>query len=284
MAFWVQDLWPETLSAVGAVTSPRLLALIGRLVRFIYNRCDLILAQSRSFVPRIAGNCDHPERIAYFPNWAELIYEARDQAAAPEVPPAHGKFTVMFAGNIGDAQDFPAILDAAEHLRGRPEFRWVLVGDGRMSDWVASEINRRGLGDAVLMLGRFAVERMPSFFSHADALLVSLKPDSVLSSTIPAKLQTYLAAGVPVLAMMNGEGAALVQQAGAGLVCAASDAKGLADAVVQLAGLTPDERRAMGARGRDLATAEFDRKKQIDKLEGWLSELRYSGDGKREAR
>lgn len=275
MAFWVQDLWPETLSAIGAVTSPRWLALIGRLVRFIYNRCDLILAQSRSFVPRIAGNCDHPERIVYFPNWAEPIYGARDQTAAPEVPPAHGKFTVMFAGNIGDAQDFPAILEAAEQLRDRPDVRWVLVGDGRASDWVASEIERRDLGGAVLMLGRFAVERMPSFFRCADALLVSLKADPVLSSTIPAKLQTYLAAGVPVLAMMNGEGAALVQQAAAGLVCSAGDAKGLADAVVQLASLTPDERAAMGARGRDLATAEFDRKKQIDKLVNWMAELRY---------
>jgi len=149
---------------------------------------------------------------------------------------------------------------------------------------VASEIGRRGLGDVVLMLGRFAVERMPSFFRRADALLVSLKPDPVLSSTIPAKLQTYLAAGVPVLAMMNGEGAALVQQAGAGLACPAGDAKRLADAVVQLASLTPDERRVMGARGRDLATSEFDRKKQIDKIVSWLSELRYSDDGKREAR
>lgn len=284
VAFWVQDLWPETLSAVGVVTSPRLLALIGRLVRFIYNRCDLILAQSRSFVPRIADNCDHPERIAYFPNWAEPVYTTSDQAAAPEVPSARDKFTVMFAGNIGDAQDFPAILDAAERLRGRPGFRWIIVGDGRMSNWVASEIRRRGLADTVLMPGRFAVERMPSFFRHADALLVSLKPDPAFSSTIPAKLQTYLAAGVPVLAMMNGEGAALVQQAGAGLACAAGDAKGLSDAVARLASLTPDERRAMGARGRDLATAEFDRKKQIDKVVTWLSELRYSDGGKRAGR
>jgi colanic acid biosynthesis glycosyl transferase WcaI len=283
IAFWVQDLWPETLSAVGVVTSPRLLAIIGRLVRFIYNRCDLILAQSRSFVPRIADNCDNPERVVYFPNWAEPIYGSRDQAAAPEVPPAHGRFTVMFAGNIGDAQNFPAILDAAEHLRGRPDFRWVIVGDGRMSDWVASEIRRRGLADVFLMLGRFAVERMPSFFRHADALLVSLKPDPVLSSTIPAKLQTYLAVGVPILAMMNGEGAMLVQQAGAGLVCAAGDAKGLADAVARLASLTLEERQAMGARGRDLAAAEFDREKQIDKLVTWLSELHYSDDGRPEA-
>jgi colanic acid biosynthesis glycosyl transferase WcaI len=282
IVFWVQDLWPETLSAVGVVTSPWLLGLIGRLVRFIYNRCDLILAQSRSFIPRIAGNCDHPERIVYFPNWAEPLYGSREQGAAPEVPSADGRFTVMFAGNIGDAQDFPTILDAAEHLRERKDVRWVLVGDGRMSNWVASEIKRRGLADLVLMPGRFAVERMPSFFCHADALLVSLKPDPVLSSTIPAKLQTYLTAGVPVLAMLDGEGAMLIQQAGAGLVCSAGDAKGLADAVTRLAGFTMEQRQAMGARGRNLAAAEFDRRKQIDKLIAWLSELEYSDRGKRD--
>ncbi|SHM80803.1 glycosyltransferase family 4 protein [Bradyrhizobium lablabi] len=276
MVFWVQDLWPETLSAVGVITSSWLLALIRRFVRFIYDRCDLILAQSRSFVPRIASNCAHPDRVAYFPNWAEPIYGLGDGEAAREVPSAEGKFTVMFAGNIGDAQNFPAILDAVEHLRDRGDVRFIIVGDGRISDWVASEIRRRGLADMVLMLGRFAVERMPSFFRHADALLVSLKPDPVLSATVPAKLQTYLAAGIPVLAMMNGEGATLVQEAGAGLVCAAGDAKGLADAVSQLASFTVEERRMMGARGRNLAAAEFDRAKQIDKLVAWLSELKYS--------
>jgi glycosyltransferase involved in cell wall biosynthesis len=283
VAFWVQDLWPETLQAIGVVTSPRLLGWIGKLVKFIYNRCDLILAQSQGFIPLIAGNCDHPERIKYFPNWAEKIFDSVQDAPAPEVPAAEGKFSIMFAGNIGEAQDFPAILDAAEQLRGQQNIRWLIVGEGRMSDWVAGEIERRGLGNAVQMLGRFPMERMPSFYRHADALLVSLKPNPVMAMTIPAKLQTYLAAGVPVLAMIDGEGAVLVERTGAGLACAAGDADGLARAVVRMSEMSKQERETMGQRGRDATAAEFDRTAQIDKLESWLPGLQYSAATAREA-
>jgi colanic acid biosynthesis glycosyl transferase WcaI len=279
VVFWVQDLWPETLQAIGAVRSPRLLVWVGALVRFIYNRCDLILAQSRSFVPMIAQNCDHPEKIRYFPNWAEQIYDVLPEALAPEVTRLEDKFSIMFAGNIGEAQNFPAILDAAEQLRERENIRWLIVGDGRKSDWVLSEIKRRKLGNTVHMLGRFPMERMPSFFRHADALLVSLRPDLILSATIPAKLQTYLAAGIPILAMMNGEGAMVVERAAAGFVCAAGDAVGLAKAAVKLSEMSKDERNAMGQRGRDITAAEFDRSKQISKLESWFSEL-YQSDMK----
>jgi colanic acid biosynthesis glycosyl transferase WcaI len=283
MAFWVQDLWPETLQAIGVVKSPRLLNWIGKFVKSIYNRCDLILAQSQGFIPLIAANCDHPERIKYFPNWAEQIFGALQDAPAPEVPAAKEKFSIMFAGNIGEAQDFPTVLDAAEQLRGQQNIRWLIIGEGRMSDWVAGEIKRRELGNVVQMFGRFPMERMPSFYRHADALLVSLKPDPILAMTIPAKLQTYLAAGIPVLAMIDGEGAVLVEQAGAGLACAAGDADSLASAVVRLSAMSEQERETMGQRGREVTAAEFDRTKQIDKLESWLSKLQYRDATAREA-
>src|SRR5690606_18573254 len=125
LAFWVLDLWPETLEAIGVVRSPALLRSVGRLVSFIYNRCDLVLAQSRSFIPQIEKYCRDPARIAYFPSWAEAVYDMDHAVAAPEVPSRSGSFDVMFAGNIGDAQDFPAILDAAEQLKDRADVRWL---------------------------------------------------------------------------------------------------------------------------------------------------------------
>jgi glycosyltransferase involved in cell wall biosynthesis len=106
---------------------------------------------------------------------------------------------------------------------------------------------------------------------------VSLKPDPILSMTVPAKLQTYLAAGIPILAMIDGEGAQLVERAGAGLACAAGDADGLAKAVIKLASMKVGEREMMGQRGRDITAAEFDRDKLIDKLEVWLCELHRIG-------
>lgn len=273
VAFWVLDLWPETLEAIGVVRSRKVLDAVGALVGFIYRRCDLMLAQSRSFMPPIARYAGATE-VRYFPSWAEAVHEAAEAPPAPEVQSVPGAFTIVFTGNIGDAQDFPAVLDAAERVKARaPQVRWIIVGDGRMAAWVRDEVRRRGLQAQVLLPGRFPVERMPSFYRHADALLVSLKPEPIFAMTIPGKLQSYLAAGLPILAMLDGEGAQVVREAGAGLASPAGDAQALADAVLRLAALPPAERAAMGQRGRQLGATEFDRGRQIDKLEAWLGEL-----------
>ena len=164
MAFWVLDLWPESLQAIGVVRSKLLLLFVGKLVASIYKRCDLILAQSKSFVPAIAQYAGSRNRIEYFPSWSDLVFNAADVEAATEISVKQGSFNILFAGNIGEAQDFPAILAAAERLKDYPGIRWLIVGDGRMAGWVAEEIKARGLEACVSMFGRYPVERMPSFF------------------------------------------------------------------------------------------------------------------------
>ncbi len=275
MVFWVQDLWPETLHAVGAVKSSIGIWAVGRLVAYIYKRCDLILAQSRSFIPQIRKYAPLASRVLYFPNWSAPAVDVVDVSPAVEVPVRPGSFDVMFAGNIGEAQDFPAILAAAERLKvQQPRIRWLIVGDGRMACWVAEEVKRRRLEEQVLLLGRFPSERMPSFFKHADALLVSLKDEPIFSMTIPSKLQTYLAAGIPVLAMLNGEGAAVISESGSGFTSQAGDHEALASAVLKLFGMTVQERQAIGRKGLLVSESEFDRHKLINRLEDWFEQLR----------
>ena len=191
---------------------------------------------------------------------------------APEVPEWAEGFTVVFAGNIGEAQDMPAVLDAVEQLKGNASVRWIIVGDGRKSDWLQSEVARRGLDKQVLLPGRFPVERMPSFYAHANALLVSLKRDPVFSMTIPGKLQSYLMAGVPLLGMLDGEGAAVIRDAEAGLTCEAGDGAGLAQAVLALAAMPTAERKQMGLNGREYAQQEFGRAQLMGRLEALLAE------------
>lgn len=273
LAFWVLDQWPETLVAVGAARSPCVLSAVGRLVSFIYRRCDLLLAQSRSFIPQIRRYAGPQPRVEYFPSWSDSSPAVGHCAAAPEVPALPGVFTVLFAGNIGDAQDFPAILDAAERLKHRQDIRWVVVGDGRRAEWVAAEAQRRGLAERFVLLGRFPLERMPSFFQSADALLVSLRPDPIFAMTIPGKVQSYLAAGRPLLGMLDGEGAELIERGGAGLVCRAGDSAGLAANVARLADTPPAGRAAMAARASELSANEFDRDRLMGRLEQWLREL-----------
>jgi glycosyltransferase involved in cell wall biosynthesis len=272
VVFWALDLWPETLSAIGVVRSPRVLGWVGHLVRFIYERCTLVLGQSRGFLGSIAKYCSDIKKIRYFPSWAEEVFNEPDLVPAPEVPALEGAFNVLFAGNIGEAQDLPAVLAAAESLKNNTSIRWLIVGDGRKFDWLQEEVIHRGLQSNVLLLGRFPVERMPSFYAQADALLVSLKKDPVFSMTIPGKVQSYLMAGVPLIGMLDGEGAKVITEANAGMVCAAGDAGGLAAAVLEMAAMNVDQRHQLGVNGRAYAQKEFGRDLLMDRLEALLSE------------
>lgn len=272
VVFWALDLWPETLAAIGVVRSPMVLGWVGHLVRFIYERCTLVLGQSRGFLPKIAKYCSDAKKIRYFPSWAEEIFNKADLVRAPEVPVQQGMFNVLFAGNIGEAQDLPAVLNAAEFLRHNTAIRWLIVGDGRRSDWLHEEVARRELQSRVLLLGRFTVERMPSFYAHADALLVSLKKDPVFSLTIPGKVQSYLMAGVPILGMLDGEGAQVITDSNAGLICAAGNSEGLASAVLEMFAMSLEQRTQLGVNGRDFAQKEFGRGLLMDQLEVLLHE------------
>jgi glycosyltransferase involved in cell wall biosynthesis len=271
---WILDLWPDTLRAVGVIKSEFILMLVGRVVGWIYNRTDLILAQSKSFRNNILKYAPQSAEIDYFPAWADEIFDNIElDYRAPEVAYRPHIFTVMFAGNVGEAQDFPAVICAAELLRDRPDIRWVIVGDGREAGWVKQEILQRGLQEKVLMVGRHPQSRMPEFFAHANALLVSLKRDPTFAMTIPGKVQSYLASGIPVLAMLDGEGAKVIEEAGAGLVCNASDSIALAKNVVELAQADAHSLQQYGIRGRAYYKSNFRRSTLVDKLENWLTSL-----------
>ena len=278
IAMWILDLWPDTLSAVGVIRSPRALSLVSKLVAFVYRRCDCILVQSRAFISSVVQHGREASSVRYFPAWAEATFELDLATVEPasEIAEFKNTFNVMFAGNIGEAQDFPAILAAADALRDRPDLRWLIVGDGRAAESVRAEIAKRRLEDQVVMLGRHAFERMPNFFKCADALLVTLKSEPVFAMTIPGKVQSYLRSGVPILGMLDGEGARVIEESGAGMVCSAGDSQELARIVTELAKKSVDERAKMGAKGRAYCEKNFDRALLLNRLNDWLAELATS--------
>lgn len=266
---WVLDLWPETLSAVGVVKNPKILGVVGRVVSWIYNRTDYLLLQSQGFMGSVRKYCTKPisdDRLVYFPSWAEDDFSAGSAATSDLLSKNDSVFTVVFAGNIGESQDFPAVLDAVEALQSELPVRWVIVGDGRMSDWVKNQAQTRNLNN-VLLLGRHPLEKMPALFATADALLVSLRTNEVFSRTIPGKLQSYLASARPIIAMIDGEAARVVEASGAGLVCSAGDANGLAEIVRQMAKMSVAQRDSMGFAGRAFYQENFAKQRIFDKLE-----------------
>lgn len=282
LLMWVLDAWPDTLAATGVVRSKAGLALAGAIVRWVYRRCDRILVQSRAFADNVRTYAGSLETMRYFPNWPEPTFAnpraVVDAVERPEMARFAGKFVIMFAGNIGTSQDFPAILDAADRLRGENAIRWVVLGDGRAAPMVRSEIAARGLEEQVHLLGSFPTADMPAFFRSADCLLVSLRDEPIFATTVPGKVQSYLAAGRPILAMLGGEGAKVVRESGAGIAVPSGDSAALAEAALTLAKSSTTERAALGVAGRSYCDAQFSRDHVLDDLERWLREVTEQPD------
>jgi glycosyltransferase involved in cell wall biosynthesis len=269
---WVQDLWPESLSATGALRTSWVLTLVSRMVRFIYQRCDRVLIQAESFRGPVEVQGAAPNKIFYYPNSAEDLFTSPPlyEGDLPVLPEG---FKIMFAGNIGAAQDFETIISAAERLKDTKEIQWIIVGDGRMRAWCEAEVKKRGLVDSFHFLGWYPLEAMPVFFSAADALLVTLRKEPIFALTIPSKIQSYLACGKPIVAGLDGEGASIIEKAGAGYTCSAGASDALATAVLKMYQTTAAERIAMGERGSSFYQKHFERNMLLDRLEGWMREL-----------
>lgn len=271
--FWVQDLWPQSLSATGVMTSPWLLKQVDRLVRFIYQHCDLVLAASPGFLPVISSHGVSPERVKYFPNSVESIYRPLLPGLQSESLPALPEgFRIVYAGNIGVAQDFPTILSAAEILRMHPDIHWIILGDGRMRDWVEEEVRCRNLTERIHLLGRYPMEDIPKLFAYADLLLITLKKDPVFSLTIPSKIQSCMACSKPIVAAMDGEGARLLSASGAGIAVPSGDAIQLSKAVLTFREMPKERRIAIGQSGKNYCDTHFRRDLLIDRLVSMMRE------------
>ena len=252
---WVQDLWPESLSATGFVRNPRLLAVVARIVRWIYRKNDLLLVQSRAFVDPVR-NMAGSTPVCYHPNPGDFAFS--EPGKIEDCPVNFGSgFNVVFTGNLGTVQALETILDAAELLQEEPDITLYLIGSGSRSDWLSSEIARRNLIN-VKVPGRFPLTVMPSIMSRASALLVSLVQSPIMSKTVPSKVQAYLAAGRPIIASLDGEGARVIIQAGAGVASPAEDAGGLADAILLLKRSSAEELERMGNSARAFYEANFE--------------------------
>lgn len=276
LAIWVQDLWPESLAATGHVRHPLLLKIMARLVRRIYRQADTLLIQSHAFREPVARLADSG-KIVYYPNSIRLTSPDADtgQLLPPElVGLLESKFCIVFAGNIGKAQAMPTIVEAARRLVNK-DIVFVLVGSGSMSGWVEEQKNAYSLHNLVLP-GRFPMAAMPHIYNRAAGLLVTLRQDEIMGYTIPSKIQAYLAAGKPIIAALDGEGARIVKEAGVGITCPAEDGEALADSILQLYKASPEAREAMGQNGHRYFMDNFEMNKQAKNLMDILR-MRMSG-------
>ena len=271
MYFWVQDLWPESISAAGGVKNKSVLSFFNWLTKYIYKHSKKVLVQSKAFIPYILNQDIEESKLVYYPNSAENYYKelSPDLDLLRTLP--EGK-KIMFAGNIGESQSFETLLNAALLLKNENvKVQWLILGEGRMKEIVNQKIIELGLQDTFHLLGAYPSTHMPKYFSCADALLVSLKKDPIFAQTIPSKIQSYLACGKPLLSSLDGEGSRIIEEAKAGFTSPSEDPSALAAIIKRFLALSIDEQRELGHNARTYFNQEFERELLVDKLENLLN-------------
>ncbi|MDA7819969.1 glycosyltransferase family 4 protein [Flavobacteriaceae bacterium] len=264
--FWAQDLWPESLVAAGGVKNKLVLGFFNSLTKLIYKHSKKVLIQSNGFRDYILNQGIPKDKIIFYPNPTEDFYKPLREVKDYKEFFQKENFNIIFAGNIGEAQSFTTIIEAINNIKELP-VRVIVLGEGRYKETAIGLIKVKGLESHFNFLGSFPATEMPKFFSHADALLVSLKKDKIFSLTIPAKIQSYLACGKPIIASIDGEGAKIVSDAKCGVTSPAEDSIALSNIIKELMALDKPTLNEMGKNGRAYYEKEFDRDYLLEKLE-----------------
>jgi len=268
LVHWVQDLWPESVTATTPIKGGFVIKMLEKFVTKVYQMSDVILVQSKSFHKSICAMGDFESKLVFAPNWAESAFINTHTGIDSKFPlqPSEDEFRVMFAGNIGEAQDFGNIIKAANLTKDYSNIKWIVVGDGRARENSEKEVRRLGLESTVRFLGRYPVTEMPKFFAQADVMLVTLTDQFIFSLTIPSKIQAYMASGKPILTMLNGVGNDVVEDAKCGLIAKAEDYKTLAANVIKMYNMPKEELKKMGQAARAYYDINFEREMVIDRV------------------
>jgi glycosyltransferase involved in cell wall biosynthesis len=250
----IMDMWPDTITATGMLQNSTILQIIDRGCRFLYRNAHTISVVSPGFRNLLIDRGVPSEKIRVIYNWtnetAHTPQEKNHRLAASLG--FQGKFVVMFAGTMGNAQALDAVLEAAQKVfLSAPDILFVFVGGGVE----APRLRLRVSGDAerfpnVLFLNQQPMSEIGGILSCADVLLAHLKDSPLFRITIPSKMQSYMAVGKPILMGVMGDAAALVQEADAGLCCRPEDPEDIARAVLQMRRMSEEERLRLGQNGR----------------------------------
>ena len=276
LLFWVLDLWPESLISAGGISNPLIIKPQIKMVQKVYDQCSKILISSKGFEKSICEKGNYKDKLVYFPNWAE---DVRGETPAnfdinkiePFASKSEDDFILLFAGNIGEAQNLDAVVEAAKLLKDEKNIKFVFVGDGRRKETLEQFSRKNELHDTVFFLGRYPITTMTVFMNASDVLMFSLKDELCFNLTVPAKVQFYMSQGKPVLAMINGDGADLVEEAKCGFSANAGNSEDFANKVKLLSNMPKRELQALGENGRNCYQENFTKQQRIAQLNDLLN-------------
>jgi len=265
---YVQDLWPENVEIITGIKNKKIIGAIGKMVDYIYRGCTRIFTTSESFVKSIHDRGVPLDKIEYWPQYAEDFYIPIEEMSIPEIP-KEDAFNIIFAGNIGAAQGLDILPKAAEIIKSKTEkmIRFNIVGDGRYKNEFVNIVNAKGLDDMFNFIPKQPATRIPEFMAASDAAFLSLTDSPLFAMTIPAKLQSYMACGIPNIASAAGETAKIIKESNSGLCGSPGNAEELADNIIKLSSKSREELKILGDNARKYYDSHFSKTILLDKMD-----------------
>ncbi len=264
---YVQDLWPENVEMITGIHSPLFIKPIERMVRRIYKGCTHIWGTSPSFVNEIRKYVDPKEhdKVSFWPQYAEEFYEPMEKVS-------HDHFNVVFTGNIGQAQGLEILPHAAKKIREskKCKIKFTIVGDGRARKSFEQSITENGVWDMFEFAGRVSPQEVPGLLATGDAAFLSFADDELFAKTIPAKLQSYMACAMPIIASAKGETARIIEEANCGMCSEIGDAEELAVNILAMCHLPKDKLTQMGQNAYEYNKVHFSKKQLMDEMDTYL--------------
>lgn len=266
---YVQDLWPENVEIITGIHNRLVIGSIDRMVDKIYRQVDKILVTSPSFVNAVVNRKKQvdPNKVLYWPQYAEDFYLPLKKQNVAEIPD-NDSFKIAFTGNIGNAQGLDILPKAAEQLRNE-DVKFVIVGSGRYLPELTKQIDERDVKDKFIMVPRVPAKRVPVILSACDACFISFAKSPLWEMTIPAKLQSYMACGKPIIASASGETKRIIEDAKCGICTEIGDEKALANGIKRI---IKEDLGIWGKNSRLYFTNHFDKKKLMDEMDNLIKE------------
>lgn len=269
---YAQDLWPENVEIMTGIKSPLVIEPIQRMVDHIYKNCNEIFVTSPSFVKAVCERKNKvPEsKVHYWPQYAEEFYQPMEETALADIPKTDA-FKIMFTGNVGYAQGLDILPRTAVLLKEqRIRALFCIVGDGRYMEELKKEIAQCQVEEMFCLTGRKSAEEVPKYLAAADAAFLSFMDTKLFEMTIPAKLQSYMACGKPVIAAAGGETKRVLEEAECGVCSSCGDEKALAEVIRKLIEMSAEERKRMGENAGRYFVEHFQKQKLMDEMDRYF--------------
>tara|TARA_B100000900_G_scaffold54981_1_gene40905 strand:- start:1730 stop:2923 length:1194 start_codon:yes stop_codon:yes gene_type:complete len=263
---WDLDIWPESLKAIGVVKSQFSLGLIELIVKWIYSKYKFILVSSKSMIGVIRDR--YNGEIIYFPNWAEKVIEQNKIIKNYSLTIDENNFNIIYTGNIGKAQNFNNLIKTIESVN--KNIHWIFVGSGRYKKDFIEKLQNKNLIDRVTFLGQVKIDEIPTIVNKGSALFLSLRKDEIFSKTVPAKLQTYMALGKPIIGALNGEGAKIIIESNCGVVEENYDYLELAKKINNFANISDSQLATLGKNGKTFYQKNFNSKLRMQQIQNLI--------------